>query len=87
MTETLSAEVDPIALLRNRIDALDEGILRLVAERARLSAQVQTNRLAAGGVRLELGRERQIVDSYRSALGDSGPALADAVLRTCRGPL
>jgi chorismate mutase len=87
MTEILSSDVDPVALLRNRIDALDEGILRLVAERARLSAQVQANRIAAGGVRLELGRERQIIDSYRAALGESGPALADAILRTCRGPL
>lgn len=78
---------DPIDLLRARIDALDEGIVRLVAERARLSAQVQARRVAAGGVRLELGRERAIMQAYRSALGDSGAALADAILRACRGTL
>ncbi len=34
-------ETDPIGLLRARIDALDEGIIRLVSERARLSRRVQ----------------------------------------------
>jgi chorismate mutase len=85
--EPAPAQTDPIALLRARIDALDEGIIRLVAERARLSRQVQSARIAAGGVRLELDRERRVLDSYRGGLGDGGGSIGDAVLRTCRGPL
>lgn len=78
---------DRTSILRSQIDALDEGIIALVTERARLSAQVQQNRIATGGVRLELGRERLVVDAYRGALGDSGAAIAESVLRSCRGPL
>jgi chorismate mutase len=39
----------------------------------------------AGGTRVELGRERVILETYRSALGSHGPALADSVLQVCRG--
>jgi chorismate mutase len=74
-----------IPVLRAQIDALDEGIARLVAERARLSARIQTARMNAGGTRVELGRERVILETYRSALGPNGPALAEAVLQVCRG--
>ena len=74
-----------IPVLRGQIDALDEAIVRLVAERARLSARVQAARMNAGGTRVELGRERVILDTYRAALGPQGPALADAVLQVCRG--
>ena len=84
----LSADADPaaaIATLRGQIDALDEAIVRLVSERARLSQRIQTTRLNAGGARVELGRERVIMDTYRTALGAEGPALADAVLQVCRG--
>jgi chorismate mutase len=76
---------DTIPLLRSQIDAMDEAIVRLVAERAKLSARVQTARINGGGARVELGRERVIMDSYRAALGVNGPALADAVLQVCRG--
>jgi chorismate mutase len=83
MTETEATEA--ILLLRQQIDSLDEAITRLVAERAKLSRRVQTARMNAGGTRVELGRERVILDTYRSALGANGPALADAVLQVCRG--
>jgi chorismate mutase len=46
---------------------------------------VQTARLNAGGARVELGRERIILDRYRRGLGPHGPNLADAVLQVCRG--
>jgi chorismate mutase len=39
----------------------------------------------AGGTRVELGRERVILDTYRTGLGPHGPQLADAVLQVCRG--
>lgn len=84
---TAAAEAERIATLRAQIDAIDEGILSLMTERVRLSRDVQAHRIAAGGVRLELGRERRVIDTYRRALGDAGGALGDAVLRSCRGPL
>jgi len=76
---------DLIPVLRGQIDALDTAIINLVAERARLSARIQTARINGGGARVELGRERVILDAYRTALGHNGPHLADAVLQVCRG--
>ena len=81
---TRTAE-DAVTVLRGQIDSLDEAIVRLVAERAKLSARVQTARMNAGGTRVQLGRERVIMDAYRSALGAHGPDLAGAVLAVCRG--
>jgi chorismate mutase len=74
-----------VQLLRGQIDALDTAIIRLVNERAQLSHRIQAARLNAGGTRVELGRERTILDHYRAGLGGAGPVLADAVLRLCRG--
>jgi monofunctional chorismate mutase len=94
MTTSLNADdaataaasaLSTIATLRGQIDALDDAIVRLVAERARLSQRIQTARLNAGGARVELGRERVILATYRDALGPEGPGLADAVLQVCRG--
>jgi chorismate mutase len=82
-----AGEAELIPLLRTQIDAIDAGIARLVAERARLSARIQTARIAAGGVRVELGRERLVLDGYRRTLGEDGVPLGSAVLRLCRGPL
>ncbi|MCU1656258.1 MAG: hypothetical protein JWO57_914 [Pseudonocardiales bacterium] len=76
---------DAIPTLRGQIDALDAAIVQLVAERARLSQRIQTARMNSGGTRVELGRERVILDAYRRALGSQGPHLADAVLQVCRG--
>jgi chorismate mutase len=76
---------DAVPTLRGQIDSLDAAIVRLVAERARLSARIQTARMNAGGTRVELGRERVILDTYRTGLGPHGPQLADAVLHVCRG--
>jgi len=76
---------DAIPVLRGQIDAMDEAILRLVAERAKLSRRIQLARMNAGGTRVELGRERVIMDAYRAALGPQCPSLADAVLQVCRG--
>jgi chorismate mutase len=86
-SSSAAGEAELIPLLRTQIDAIDAGIARLVAERSRLSARVQTARIAAGGVRIELGRERLVLDSYRQTLGEDGVVLGSAVLRLCRGPL
>jgi chorismate mutase len=89
ITVTAEAErseaAEAIPVLRAQIDALDEAIVRLVAERAKLSQRIQTARMNSGGTRVELGRERVILEAYRSALGRHGPAVADAVLQVCRG--
>jgi chorismate mutase len=83
---TAEAEgVDAIPTLRAQIDALDAAIINLVAERAKLSTRIQTARINGGGARVQLGRERVIMDAYRAALGGNGANLADAVLQVCRG--
>jgi chorismate mutase len=76
-----------VSVLRDQIDDLDQALLRLVDERRALSRQIQSARVAAGGVRVELSRERQILGTYAEGLGAPGTALATAVLRACRGPL
>lgn len=84
-TSNTDAAPGPIETLRAEIDALDETITRLVAERAQLSVRIQAARVSAGGTRMELGRERVIIAHYRAALGHDGPNLAEAILRVCRG--
>lgn len=79
------AATEAIEVLRGQIDALDVAITRLVAERTQLSRRVQQARISAGGTRVELGRERLIMDHYRSVLGSEGPNLAEAILRVGRG--
>lgn len=71
--------------LRSRIDDLDRHLLQQVEERRELSRRIQAARVAAGGVRIELSREREIHDTYAQVLGRDGTALATAVLRSCRG--
>ncbi len=86
MTSSTATEAtDVIDGLRADIDRLDNEIAALVAERAEVSVRVQAARVSAGGTRIELGRERVIFEHYRSTLGHDGPALAEAVLRICRG--
>ncbi len=80
--EPAAAAVDP---LRRQIDALDTAITQLIAERAQLSHRVQAARLTAGGTRVVLSRERSVHERYRTALGGAGSAVAEAVLRVCRG--
>jgi chorismate mutase len=76
-----------VGALRTQIDDLDHTLLRLVQERRALSRRIQSARVAAGGVRVELSRERAVLDTYARALGAGGTALATAVLRSCRGSL
>jgi chorismate mutase len=85
--ENTSADeaLDMIPVLREQIDALDEAIIRLVAERIRVSQRIQTARMNSGGARVELGRERVVLGAYRDGLGPAGPSLAEAVLQVCRG--
>ena len=83
--ETLAA--DEIRAMRERIDEIDQAIIDLWLERARLSQQVGKTRMASGGTRLVLSREREIVERFREALGADGTQVALMILRAGRGPL
>ena len=83
--ETLAA--DEIKAMRERIDEIDQAIIDLWLERARLSQAVGKTRMASGGTRLVLSREREIVERFRSALGTDGTQVALMILRAGRGPL
>jgi chorismate mutase len=74
-----------IAEARGRIDALDAEILDAVLRRIAVSAEVQAARIAAGGPRLSLTREMEILDRYRAQLGTSGTEIAMLLLELCRG--
>jgi chorismate mutase len=76
-----------IAQLRARIDEIDATIIALWQERAALSREVGATRVASGGTRLVLSREREILDRFRAALGVDGTQVALLLLRAGRGPL
>lgn len=86
---TSTDDVTPadISSMRLRIDEIDAAIIRLWQERAGLSQHIGAVRLAAGGTRLSLHREREIMERFRQAIGPDGPQLALLVLRAGRGPL
>ncbi|MBF9128512.1 chorismate mutase [Plantactinospora sp. S1510] len=73
--------------LRERINEIDDELISLWQERAALSQQVGRTRIASGGTRLVLSREREILDRFRDALGADGTQLALLLLRAGRGPL
>jgi chorismate mutase len=83
MDEQTAAAV--IAGARQRIDGLDEQIIALIAQRMGVSAEVQQARIAAGGRRLSLNREMEILNRYSEALGKPGTTLAMTLLELCRG--
>ena len=83
--ETLAA--DEIRAMRERIDEIDQALIDLWLERARLSQAVGRTRMASGGTRLVLSREREIVERFRAALGTDGAQVALMILRAGRGPL
>jgi chorismate mutase len=87
VTEPASDADAHIAALRARLDEIDATLIRLWQERAAISQEVGSTRVAAGGTRLVLSREREILERYRSALGADGTQLALLVLRAGRGPL
>lgn len=76
-----------IRAMRERIDEIDHALISLWQERAALSQQVGATRVASGGTRLVLARERQILDRFRDDLGADGTQLGLLLLRAGRGPL
>jgi chorismate mutase len=81
------AAAQAISGMRERIDEIDNALIALWQERASLSRQVGATRVASGGTRLVLSREREILDRFRAALGADGTQLGLLVLRAGRGPL
>lgn len=81
--ETTAAE---IAAARERIDEVDERIIGLIRERMAVSAGIQRARVAAGGRRMHLAREMEVLRRYRDGLGKPGTQLAMTLLELCRGP-
>jgi chorismate mutase len=82
-----SPAADEIRAMRVRIDEIDQAIIDLWQERSRLSQTVGKTRMASGGTRLVLSREREIVERFRNALGPDGTQVALLLLRSGRGPL
>ncbi len=78
---------DRIGHLRHRIDEIDGQIISLWQERAAASKEVGATRIASGGTRLVLSREREIMERYRQGLGPDGTQVALLILRAGRGPL
>jgi chorismate mutase len=87
ITMTTESAAEQISGLRQRIDEIDGQLIELWRERAAISGEVGRVRIASGGTRLVLERERQIVDRFREALGADGVQLALLILRAGRGPL
>jgi chorismate mutase len=90
MTATLPAAEDAderIAELREQIDDCDAEIIRLVQRRLAVSQQIGELRRAAGGTRLSLSREQQVLTRFQDALGRDGAALGMMLLRQGRGRL
>jgi chorismate mutase len=75
-----------IAELRKEIDWLDAEILRLVKRRAEVSKTVGAARMAAGGPRIVVNREMDVLARYRD-LGPEGRKIAMALLALGRGQL
>lgn len=85
--ETAPTADTQISQLRARIDEIDSTIIQLWLERAAISQEVGATRVAAGGTRLVLAREQEILARFRDALGADGVQLAMLILRAGRGPL
>jgi chorismate mutase len=85
MTVTNEGLISSVDDGRARLDAIDNAIIELLAQRKHVSKQVQALRVEAGGSRVEHSRENAIIRRWSDALGESGVELAMAVLHHCRG--
>jgi chorismate mutase len=76
-----------IGELRTEIDSCDAAIIELVQRRLAISREIGQLRAAAGGTRLSLAREQQVLAKFQAALGTDGAALGMMLLRQGRGRL
>jgi chorismate mutase len=81
--KTADTEIDE---LRKEIDWLDTEIVRLVKRRAEVSQTIGAARMAAGGPRIVVNREMDVLARYRD-LGQEGRKIAMALLELGRGKL
>jgi chorismate mutase len=89
-TTAPTATTDPAARigeLRGEIDSCDAEIIELVHRRLAISREIGQLRAAAGGTRLSLAREQQVLARFQTALGPDGTALGMMLLRQGRGRL
>ena len=84
---TAATSAERIAQLRTEIDACDAAIIQTVQRRLAISQEIGRLRAAAGGTRLSLAREQQILAMFQDALGPDGAALGMLLLRQGRGRL
>lgn len=84
---TGSASEAMLDSMRDRINDIDDELIRLWRERSHISKEVGQQRMASGGTRLALSREREICERFSTALGEDGTQLALLLLRAGRGPL
>ncbi|MFL6119299.1 chorismate mutase [Actinophytocola sp.] len=84
-TTEKAADTD-IDELRKEIDWLDAEIVRLVKRRAEVSQTIGAARMAAGGPRIVVNREMDVLARYRD-LGPEGRRIAMALLELGRGKL
>jgi chorismate mutase len=90
LAEPAADPADPaerIGMLRGEIDTCDSQIIELIQHRLALSKEIGQLRAAAGGTRLSLSREQQILARFRAALGPDGASLGLMLLRQGRGRL
>jgi chorismate mutase len=76
-----------ISALREAIDDCDAEIIALVQRRLAISQEIGALRASAGGTRLSLAREAEVLNRFRLALGPDGAALGMMLLRQGRGRL
>ena len=86
-TELATDPAERIGVLRGEIDACDSQIIELIQRRLAVSREIGQLRTAAGGTRLSLSREQQVLARFRDALGPDGAALGMMLLRQGRGRL
>jgi chorismate mutase len=87
VTEPVADPAQRIGELRTAIDACDAQIIELIQRRLTISREIGALRAAAGGTRLSLAREQQVLARFRAALGPDGAALGMMLLRQGRGRL
>src|SRR5678816_2440926 len=73
----MSGSDDPLAGLRDAIDRLDDRLLELLNERARLAGQVAEHKQATGRAFYAPARERGIIDRLQE--GNAGPFPSSAI--------
>ena len=87
LAEPVTDPADRIGELRTAIDDCDAQIIELIQRRLAISREIGALRTAAGGTRLSLSREQQILAKFQAALGPDGAALGMMLLRQGRGRL